>query len=66
MTVPNYSLSCAIDLVSNLNHISVFIQSTASYDSESETELRDLLDKLMFAKIEELSACLSYLIHSEK
>lgn len=66
MPIPNYSLSYARDLVTHLNDVSIFLQS-ASYDEfEDETELRQKLDKLMFSKIEDLSACLSYLVHSKK
>lgn len=63
MTVPNYSLSYARDLVSHLNDISVFLQSASYDDFEDETDLRSSLDKLMFSKIEDLSLCLSHLIH---
>lgn len=63
MTVPNYSLSYARDLVSHLNDISVFLQSASYDDFEDEIDLRSSLDKLMFSKIEDLSHCLSHLIH---
>ena len=63
MTIPNYSLSYARDLASHLNDISVFLQSASYDDFEDEIDLRASLDKLMFSKIEDLSLCLSYLIH---
>ena len=63
MTIPNYSLSYARDLASHLNDISVFLQSASYDDFEDEIDLRASLDKLMFSKIEDLSLCLSHLIH---
>lgn len=63
MAIPNYSLSYARDLVSHLNDISVFLQSASYDDFEDEVDLRSSLDKLMFSKIEDLSLCLSHLIH---
>lgn len=66
MPIPNYSLSYASDLVNHLNDVSIFLQS-ASYDEfEGEVELRQILDRLMFHKIEDLSSCLSYLVHAKK
>lgn len=66
MPIPNYSLSYARDLVTHLNDVSIFLQSGSYDEFEDETELRQKLDKLMFSKIEDLSACLSYLVHSKK
>lgn len=66
MPIPNYSLSYARDLVSHLNDVSIFLQSGSYDEFESEDELRQNLDKLMFSKIEDLSACLSYLADTKK
>nr|AKN38932.1 hypothetical protein [Vibrio splendidus]AKN39396.1 hypothetical protein [Vibrio splendidus] len=66
MPIPNYSLSYASDLVNHLNDVSIFLQSCSYDDFEDETELRHILDKLMFSKIEDLSSCLSYLVHTKK
>ncbi|CAK2227627.1 conserved hypothetical protein [Vibrio crassostreae] len=66
MPIPNYSLSYASDLVNHLNDVSIFLQSGSYDEFEDEIQLRQILDKLMFSKIEDLSSCLSYLVHTKK
>ena len=66
MPIPNYSLSYASDLVNHLNDVSIFLQSGSYDEFEDEIQLRQILDKLMFSKIEDLSSCLFYLVHTKK
>ncbi|RYU68657.1 hypothetical protein ERW51_07155 [Aliivibrio finisterrensis] len=64
MTIPNCSISDARDLVSDLNNISLFLDSGVWQEEDGNEELLNMLLLKLRNKIETLEACLSYVVNA--